>query len=549
MEFLRLLQTEAALNLRRVLAIAIVAGLSNAAVLALINAASTTKSSEHGRTLLLGIMFVTVVAAYTVSQRFVMIAAAQEVERIIHRIRCRLIEEVRHCELPAIEQLGPTRIFNGLSKEIQTIAQSGNIMGIVTQMGVLLVFATFYLMWVSMTAFLLALGFISLASILYFARMSRMNRAIHDAAVAEYGLHEYLTAVLDGFKEIKLNDRRSRELAADVVDASLHAADARVKSQSEFGQNFVFTQDVFFLLMGTIVFIVPMLSDTSSDTLVKATAAILFLFAPISGVVTSVPVFANANASAASINELERLLTQSNGDAARTADQAPQDARQSFREIELRDVMFRFGNGENEHPFQVGPINLKFRAGETVFISGGNGSGKSTLLRLLTSLYSPQQGIILLDGRPVGRADIESYRSLFSAVFSDYHVFKRLYGIDPAMLAEVPALLETFELTDKTGLVGNEFSTIELSAGQRKRLGLIVAMLEHRPICILDEWAADQDPIFRKKFYMELIARMKAAGTTVICVSHDDRYYDLADRRVHMEEGKVAMDTREKSDA
>lgn len=549
MEFLQLLQTEAALNLRRVTAIAVVAGLSNAAVLALINAAATTKSGDHGHAITLGLMFIMVVAAYTVSQRYVMIAAAKEVERIIHRIRCRLIEEVRHCELPEIEHLGHTRIFNGLSKEIQTIAQCGNIMGIVAQMGVLLVFATFYLMWVSMTAFLLALGFISGATILYFARTSRMNRAIQDAAVAEYGLHDFLTGVLDGFKEIKLNDRRSRELAADVIGASLNAADARVKAQTEFGENFVFTQDVFFLLLGTIVFLVPMLSDTSSDTLVKATAAVLFLFAPISGVVSSVPVFANANASARSIMDLERLLTQPNGGALTVADQTVPEKIQSFREIELREVMFRFHDGDTDRPFQVGPINLTLRAGETVFISGGNGSGKSTLLRLLTSLYWPQHGTILVDGRAVSRGAVESYRTLFSAVFSDYHLFKRLYGIDPDALAEVPPLLEVFELAGKTSLIGNEFSTVDLSAGQRKRLALIVAMVEHRPICVLDEWAADQDPIFRKKFYLELIPMMKAAGITVICVSHDDRYYDVADRRVHMEEGRIAMDTREAWDA
>src|SRR5581483_1293783 len=159
--------------------------LSNAAVLALINAAATTDSGKRMQNVTLGLMFVIVVAAYTVAQRYVMIATAKEVERIIHRIRCRLIEDVRHSELPEIEQIGRTQIFNGLSKEIQTIAQSGNLLGIVVQMGVLLVFATFYLMWVSMTAFLLALGFISLASALYFARMSRMDRAIQEATVAE----------------------------------------------------------------------------------------------------------------------------------------------------------------------------------------------------------------------------------------------------------------------------------------------------------------------------------------------------------------------------
>lgn len=549
MEFVRLLRTESVPDLRRICVMMVAAGLSNAAVLALINASANLKRHERSSMFSLGLMFILVVAAYTVSQRFVMTAAAKEVERIIHRIRCRLIEEVRNCELDGIEALGRTRIFNGLSKEVQTIAQCGNILGMLAQMGVLLVFATLYLISVSLTAFVLALIFTLAAAALYFARVSRMDEAIHQSTVAEYGLHGLLTGVLDGFKEIKLNERRSRELGEDVVAASLNAASFRVKAQSEFGQNFVFTQDVFFLLLGTVVFLVPMLSDVSSDTLAKATAAVLFLFAPISAIVSSVPVFANANASAIAITELEQLLrqTKENGGGSASLD-VPGEIR-TFREIELRNVLFRFEDAQTDRPFQVGPVNVTLRAGETVFISGGNGSGKSTFLRLLTSLYRPQQGEILLDGVPLTRDAVRSYRALFSAVFSDYHLFKRLYGIDPAALAEAPALLEQFELTDKTTLTGNEFSTIDLSAGQRKRLALIVAMMERRPICVLDEWAADQDPAFRRKFYKELIGLMKAGGITVICVSHDDRYYDLADRRLHLEEGRIVTDTREASHA
>ena len=181
-------------------------------------------------------------------------------------------------------------------------------------------------------------------------------------------------------------------------------------------------------------------------------------------------------------------------------------------------------------------------AGETVIISGGNGSGKSTLLRLLTALYSPQAGEILLDGRLSVPGDADSYRSLFSAVFSDYHLFKRLYGIMPEALEEAPDLLHRFEVDDKTSVVGGAFTTIDLSAGQRKRLALIVAILETRPICVLDEWAADQDPIFRRKFYTELLAMLKQRGVTVIAVSHDERYFDCADRRLHMEEGKFVSD-------
>jgi putative ATP-binding cassette transporter len=539
MDFLRLLRTEAALNPRRLMMMAVVAGISNAGVLALVNTAAATKKGDSAGWRL-ALLFIVVVALYTVAQRYVMLGAAREVERIIHRIRVRLIEAVRHCELSEIEQIGRTRIFSCVSKEIQTIAQCGNIIGIVGQMVVLLAFATIYLMLLSMTSFLLAVAFMSVAIVLYFARTERMNRALQQASVAEYGLYDLLTGVLDGLKEIKLNSRRSQALADDVIEASLDAAEARVKAQSEYGANFVFTQNVFFLLLGTMVFIVPALSDTEPDTLVKTVTAVLFLFAPISGVVSSVPVFASANASAASIMQLERLLNR----AGATVAPAERIDRPAFEYIELDNALFRFGDGTSEDSFQAGPFNLTLRAGETVFISGGNGSGKSTFLRLLTSLYRPDRGEVLVDGHVVNDTNVESYRSLFAAVFSDYHLMKRLYGIAAGASEEVPELLKNFEIAEKTGLEGDAFTSVDLSAGQRKRLALIVALLERRPILVLDEWAADQDPVFRGKFYTELLTEIKARGITVIAVSHDDRYYHTADRRLHMEDGRIVSDTR-----
>jgi putative ATP-binding cassette transporter len=517
---------------------ALLAGLSNALVLALINSAADLASREPNGSLFLGLLFVGAVTLYTIAQSALMIRAAKEVEALTHGFRVRLIDKMRQSELADIDNIGRSRIFNAVSKEIQTLAQISATLAVALQMAVLVVFTTLYLMTLSMTAFFLAVGFMSVAITIYLRRVRHANAAMKKAAEAEYGLHDHLTGILDGFKEIKLNDMRSRDVADDLVRASLDAANERVKAETGYARNLVFSQNVFFLLLGTMVFVVPVLSsaDAYSDSLLKTTTSILFVIGPIAGLVGAVPLLANANTSATYILDLERLLDESAG---------PQGTRDhhivrytSFAEIELRDVAFRFAEKPGQYAFAVGPLNLKIAAGQTIFVSGGNGSGKSTFLRLLTTLYWPQQGTILLDGKPVTHADTDSYRSLFSAVFSDYHLFKRLYGIDSKAAAEAAALLELFELDEVTSVDRNEFSTIELSAGQRKRLALIVALLERRPICILDEWAADQDPVFRRKFYTELLRRLKERGITVIAVSHDDRYYQQADIRLHMEEGR-----------
>jgi cyclic peptide transporter len=540
MNFLRLLRSESAIDLRRLIGMAIIAGLSNAMVLAVINAAADPNAQTQGMARL-AIMFITVLIVYSISQRYLMFEASKEIERIIHRVRSRLTAAVRDSELAEIEHIGRTRIYNAISKEIQALAQNTNTLVAVSQMSLLVVFATLYLLVLSPTAFLIAMVFMSIAVTIYLGRLKIVNRAIQDSLGAEYGLHELLEGILDGFKEVKLNALRSQQISDDLLEASLDAAESRVTAQSELTRNYVFTQNVFFLLLATMVFVVPLLTDIGSQTIVKLTTAILFVTSAIAGVVSSVPVFINANASASNIMNLQqaigappRLLSE----ASRMAAVAPR-----FRLIEVKDVSFGYGEAGGAG-FRVGPFNVAFNAGETVFISGGNGSGKSTFMRLLTSLYWPKDGYIAIDGRPVTHDNVDAYRALFAAVFSEYHLFKRLYGVAPDALGEIPDLLKLVELDDKVTLTDDILSTVNLSAGERKRLALVVALLERRPICVLDEWAADQDPLFRRKFYEELLPMFKARGMTIIAVSHDDRYFHVADRRLHMEEGRIVSDRR-----
>jgi putative pyoverdin transport system ATP-binding/permease protein len=537
MEFLRLLRSESAIDLRRLIGMAVIAGLSNAMVLAVINsAASPSAQNTKAR---LAIMFVTVLIAYSISQRYLMFEASKEIERIIHRVRSRLTAAVRDSELAEIEHIGRTRIYNAISKEIQALAQNTNTLVAVSQMSLLVVFATLYLLALSPIAFVIAVVFMSIAVTIYLGRLQIVNRAIQSSLGAEFDLHELLEGILDGFKEVKLNAARSQQISDDLLEASLKAAESRVTAQSELTRNYVFTQNVFFLLLATMVFVVPLLSDIASETIVKLTTAILFVTSAIAGVVSSVPVFINANASAGNVMDLERAIGAPRrllSESARVPVLPP-----AFAEIAIRDVSFAYGDSDSPG-FRVGPFNVTFKAGETVFISGGNGSGKSTFMRLFTSLYWPQAGCIEVDGQPVTHETVEVYRSLFAAVFSEYHLFKRLYGVAREALAEVPELLALFEIEDKTALVDDAFTTVNMSAGQRKRVALIVALLERRPICVLDEWAADQDPLFRRKFYEDLLPMFKARGITIIAVTHDDRYFHIADRRLHLEEGRIVRD-------
>jgi putative ATP-binding cassette transporter len=264
---------------------------------------------------------------------------------------------------------------------------------------------------------------------------------------------------------------------------------------------------------------------------------LVFVIGACFGLVQSIPLLAAANAAADHVEQLEAKLQAT---IAATQIGAP-DAPIRFNRIEMRNVVFRYVEKSSEAVFQVGPVDFTLQSGELVFIAGGNGSGKSTFLRVLSSLYKPDAGEITFDGIRVNDDTREAYRQLITAVFVDYHLFQRLYGIPHSDPAEVERLLTLFRLQDKTRLKDREFETLNLSTGQRKRLALIVSLLENRPILLLDEWAADQDPEFRRKFYFDLLPALNRAGKTVVVISHDDRYLeelDLPARRLRMDEGR-----------
>ncbi len=267
----------------------------------------------------------------------------------------------------------------------------------------------------------------------------------------------------------------------------------------------------------------------------------LFVASAIAGVVLSVQTIVNANTSAKTILHLRRCLGLPRRISCQNS--APTLLPASFKRIDAHGLTFRYG-GEASTAFTVGPFNFSLHAGEILLISGGNGSGKSTFMRLLTSLYWPTDGFIAVDGQRVTQANVERYRALFATVFSEYHLFRRLYGVDLAAQQEGAALMHLFEMDDKTAIVDGAFHDVALSTAQRRCLALIVALLEQRPICVLDEWAVDQDPLFRRKFYEQLLPLFRARGLTVVAVSHDDHYFDVADRRFHMEEGKIVAELR-----
>ena len=192
--------------------------------------------------------------------------------------------------------------------------------------------------------------------------------------------------------------------------------------------------------------------------------------------------------------------------------------------------------------FCVGPVSLTARGGELVIIRGGNGSGKTTLMRALAGLYTPTDGGVRLCGERICADNLAWYQSHITGIFTGHHLFDAPYGLD-AKEDEVAALLDRFGLSDVLRLEHGRFSRTALSSGQSKRLAMVVAILERRPVLVFDEWDSHQDPGLRAFYYETLLPELLDQGRIVFAVSHDARRFSRADHLLHLEGGQMVVES------
>ena len=404
------------------------------------------------------------------------------------------------------------------------------------QASILLIASMIYLFFLSKLAFILLATFTTVGAAFHLGRAKQASKHILEAARNDDTLIEGFSDVINGFREVKLNQIKSDQLGEMVTLVSRRSASSRILVHTLNAHDFVLSQLTFFALTGLMVFVVPTFAEVDTKTITMTTTATLFMLGPVGALVGSFPVFNNANAAARQICELEEKLLA--GSTARKVI-GPLDLFADFSEISLEAQSFSYLATDGEQPFSVGPNSLTIRRGDCIFVTGGNGSGKTTFVNLLLTLIPSTNGKIIVDGVGVNDSNVTAYRNLFSAIFSDNHLFKTLYGTAPFDKNEAAELLEEMDILDKVQVVENRFTTTELSGGQRKRLAMVAARLERKPILVLDEWAADQDPAFRTKFYRQIIPTLRTQGYTIIAITHDERFFDVADARYHMEDGKL----------
>lgn len=514
-----------------------VSGLATAGLLATINDALHVESGALGRGLaaFAGLCLV-VVAGEIVSD----IGTNVVGQRVIARLRQDLCAKILGAPIDRIEQYRTHRLMAALHADVDTISNFSLLFSPLAIAIAVTIGCLGYLMMLSPAMFPIAVALIAIgiaAQIL--ARRYGMER-FGRARDAEDELQRHYRAITEGAKELRINRVRRSRVADQLRDVAERIRDLRLQAVLVYCSANAFGATLFFVVIG-LVLMLQHAQGGDRSVLTGFALVLLYMKSPVQQVVSALPAIGRAQVAFRRIAELSAQFK--NPEPHLAIEERPIEPL-AVKTITLKNACHAFPAAPGAEPFELGPINLAIERGETVFIVGENGCGKTTLIKLLTGLYEPQHGELLLNGRAVTSDWRDDYRQLFSAVFFDYHLFEEVLFAEKAMPAEIDDYLVRLDIAHKVSIRGGAFSTTDLSAGQRKRLALIQVCLERRPVLVFDEWAAEQDPTFRRIFYTEILPDLKRQGKTLIVISHDDRYFHVADCCIRLQAGRIAEETR-----
>jgi putative ATP-binding cassette transporter len=515
----------------------VVSGFTNVALLLLIHRALSPRHTgargAEAAWLFVGLCLAAV-AAKILSQTLLIGLSRKS----IARLSMHLSERILAAPLRQLEEMGPARLLAILTGDIPMIAQGLQTIPTLCVNVVIVLTCLAYLAWLSWVVFVSLLVLLLLGLVVQRLLGAKALRDLKAARETGDTLHVHYRGLIEGIKELKIHGARREAF----LNGPLKTTTDTLEKQNTTGQFLLAVATsggrfLFFALIGFLLFVPPSLLPVDRPTLSGYVIALLFMMAPIQSFGPAIQVLARAKVALQKVEDLGKFLVVPivNGRSDKQPEIGP-----TWSKLELVGITHSYRRERDGTGFTLGPIDLSFQPGELVFLVGGNGSGKTTLAKLLVGLYRPETGEIHLDGKPIRPSDREAYRQFFSVLFSDFHLFESLLGLEhPTLDQQALTYLTELHLDHKVTVQEGHLSTTDLSRGQRKRLALLTAYLEDRPIYVFDEWASDQDPLFKQVFYTQILPQLKARGKLVLAITHDDRYFHLADRLLHLDEGKL----------
>lgn len=530
-------------QLAAMLALSMAAGLANALLVAVFNYVADFVAKGQGPDLAAWLAFLGAFLVYYLCDLFALLRANAMIEELLSRLRLDVVDKLRQSELLIADKVGRNSLYSLVSQETNHLSVAFPLLMDGFQQAVLLIFALMYLFYLSTAAFLIFMLAVGVGIAGYLAVNRRFRVTLNGLGKRHAQMLEAIGDVINGGKEIRLSSARGEAVNRAYRKLSRKTERLLEEAGGHWAEMILLSSVVAFLMLGVVAFAFPSQVEGTSLIVFKLAPVLLFCLAPLSKIVGQSPMYLRADVGLAAILRVQSEL-------ARSGLTPPQEAKeqaarlQDFQRLSYEGISFAYPPESDDAPFGVGPLSFSASRGEAVFLVGGNGSGKSTVLRLLCGLFALKQGRVLLDDKPLSKAEFAGFRELFSAIFVDFHLFDRLYGLEEVDPNAVNAMIAEMGLSGKVRFEEGRFTQTNLSTGQRKRLALIAALLEDRPIYLFDEWSAEQDIHFRKYFYETVIPRLKAQGKLVIAVTHDERFWRLADRVVKLDLGAIVWEKR-----
>ncbi len=518
-------------------------GLSVTALLATVNYGLHAEPDEQGA---LALAFVALCLLMLIGSIVADVGTNFIGQRVIARLRNALALKILAAPIDQLERYRSHRLIPVLTHDIDTISDFAFIFSSFAVAATVTLGCLGYLAWLSWPMFLVTVTAIVIGSIIQGWARTRGVRGFMAARESEDALQRYYRGIAEGAKELRINRPRRQRIYSDQLRKTVNGiCTSQISAINLFVTARAFGTSLFFLVIALTLALRDVLMPGAGAEVVSGfVLVLLYMKGPLDQIIGAIPSLARVQVAFLRIADLSERF--SNPEAHLTIEKdgasVPEFPVPAISSIELDGVRYAFPEVEGVKGFELGPIDLTIHAGDLVFIVGENGCGKTTLIKLLLGLYTPVEGEIRLDGRPVDAASRDDYRQSFTTVFADYYLFEELAGSNHEVPAEAGKWLERLEIAHKVAIKDGAFTTTDLSSGQRKRLALLNAWVEGRPVLVFDEWAADQDPTFRRIFYTELLDELRRLGKTIVVISHDDRYFHLADRVIRLADGRIVED-------
>jgi putative ATP-binding cassette transporter len=458
--------------------------------------------------------------------------------RAVLSLRVELFRRIMAAPLADIERIGPSRLAMTFTEDIGRIAAIvPNLVVLCTNITLIIAFLI-YLGWLSVAKLEVILLAIAVGAGCHFILRREATRQVRISREKRGDLLESFRSALSAVKELKLHSGRREKILETFVTRARDLQRSIDRQSKLFGGSAAVAQALFFTTLGLVMF-GYVGGSTDPRLIVSFGVGIIYLMRPLQRSIGIVQALVAADIALDRVEELGFTLQAAatwNRNVRVKSEVVRCSPIAEFEKLELFGVVHSYAAGaENvDAQFVLGPVDLSLTRGDLLFVVGGNGSGKTTFAKVLTGLYQPTAGVIRVNGHVVSAEDLEWYSGLFSAVFHDFFVFDQsLNGNEWS-----DDLLCRFKIYSKVQIEDDKLlNASELSIGERKRLALMLACADDRPIIILDEWAADQDPDFKEMFYKEILSDLKMRGKLVIVISHDDQYFNLADKMLFIQKG------------